>query len=219
MTHIRFTPLKRTLKITGATDEPIKLSMNMWQALDQAHPYIDKRGVGTEIWEELCIARWTRDGVKAGLELRHLITSTSYKYKLTDEDSLAHVGKAQTVYVSNLLTKRANMLRRHPDWPACPAEKDWPALGASSLSSAQKAALAGWTTRTQLCIPIGSDRRESSRWAHADRNQSTLNALLRMELIEIGIRGIDLVDGKVTKTGTPELVYRLTILGGLLSGA
>jgi len=116
------------------------------------------------------------------------------------------------------------------EMPKCPPRKKWAAKPPSAersrenirLTRPQKDMLAKWPKQRRKAVPVGGERAEESRWiddGHYPR--ASIQCLLKMELVEPGVSGMDMIDGRLTldRENSPGvgLVYRMTILGALVA--
>lgn len=205
---LTFKKLKRGLKIMRPGEKPITLTLPLWQLFKGRTRMHEEAGVlhvlGGVISQD------------EALERRDLI-QRRYNY--------VYRGMHRATY--NVLTDFGRAV--FEQMPACPPEREWPEAPKAALSSPtnvklsehQQNVINTWTTGLSTALPVGSSELESSRWQLPERRgKATTAALLRQGLIEPGIKGLKIVDGKVEledRVGEIHLVYRLTVLGAMHS--
>lgn len=227
--ELQFKVLKRGIKVSGLIDGDgkayaINLSMKMWQAMCNVVPYeFVHLHEDSPLKGRLKIGGWISTSVTDGMKERGLIEGVTFTYERT----YGHVSNTRTEqgYASGLLTELG--LAVHHQLPPCPSEKEWaPSSGLSNpknikLSDTQRGVLEKWKPKDSEAVPVGSDHVETSKWISDEGMVPTFRALLRMELIEPGVRGVRFDDGKLILDHAKDsqdlqLVYRRTVLGALV---
>lgn len=215
-----------------------KLTMKQWQVFSNDNDNL--RLVGDEgdlkplsLRHRYKLAySWRPDTFYTALQCRGLIYSPQCTVVTEGRTSY---GTSKTMCVTkllhNVLTELGEALRQ--EIPKCPDEELWVLPSAKKprspqnirLTKAQRKLITNWTKlesgkprERSHAVPFGGSERELSHWrSQAKGRGPTYQALLECGCIELGLSGVQLVDGRLTSAGgVPELVYRRTVLGGLI---
>ena len=244
--HFTFKRLKYTLKFTpkdpamrvklAAHGKPYtSITMNQWQDIERACPFKHRRGVQAgepvELGERLQIPCLSWESGQS-LKGKHIVERVKYMYTATN--SRHNRSGRVNAEATDILTAFGVQLRM--EMPGCPPEKEWskaPPKAPRSpenlrLTKVQRILITAWTkghngkprVRT-LAVPFGESEAQLGHWHYVPKGgKPTYLALFECGCIEPGIQGVTVVDGKLVSDATTsddiELVYRRTVLGGLI---